>query len=86
MKDFYRRHDMTIQLIGFLLLIIAVTAFMGRYIANEEEDHYRAAYPVWVKMTGSTNVSYEEWRALKRVERDTSQSQVVPMPILIPTR
>lgn len=86
MKDFYRLHETTIQFFGFMAIVATALAVMMLFMANEQEDHYRAAYPVWVKMTGLTNISYEEWRSLKRVENETESSQVVPMPIIIPMR
>lgn len=55
--------------VGLLVLIVVV----GTFNQNRNE---RIAYPAWVKITGKTNITFEEWRALKRTTRNSDTTLI----------
>lgn len=67
--------------LGWVLIAIIglLVWFVVACFQYDEKHTYPEAYQAWLKMGGSTNVSYSEWRAYVSATRPTSITTVTPI-------
>lgn len=65
-RNWWKRNYLMVCYLGVLICLCVGAAIGGKKISGIADQERRSGHQAWVKLTGRTDITYEEWMALRR--------------------
>lgn len=65
-RTWWKRNCLMVCYLGFLVCVIVGSSIVGIKLRGSVDRDNISAHSAWVKLTGRTDITYEEWMALRR--------------------